>query len=193
MPGTSLRSELVSRGEADALDVVLELSRRSGLPAMYSLGLGTLRPACRCSRPCRGPSVVSAKSLSPHRSLAALLTRALRAGLAATGRGGGADEVHGPFLPLIRFDAKPIGRAMKEVAVFPRTKQCRRFERYPIHRCSTPEISAVAKDHAACRPSEEWAAELWARGVGGQPLRSVFFGRGSFGEQVRRAVGVGGR
>jgi hypothetical protein len=74
-----------------------------------------------------------------------------------------------------------MGRAMKEVAVFPKNKQCRRFERYPIHRCSPPEISAVAKDHAACRPSEERAAELWARGVGGQPLRSVFFWQGKLG------------
>jgi len=39
----------------------------------------------------------------------------------------------------------------------------------------------MAKDHAACRPSEERAAQLWARALSGQPLRSVLSGRGGLG------------
>jgi hypothetical protein len=102
---TLLRSELASRGRACALDVVLELAQfsellsaclaqRSGLPPMHRPRLSAPCPACGCSRPCRGPSVALAHRLTPHRSLAALLARSLRSGLAATGRGGRAEEVH---------------------------------------------------------------------------------------------------
>ena len=66
--GTSRRSELVSRGGACPLDVVLQfsqfpellganLTQRARLPAMHRPRFSAPCPACGCSRPCRGPSV----------------------------------------------------------------------------------------------------------------------------------------
>lgn len=82
-----------------------------------------------------------------------------------------------------------MGRAIKEVSVFSKNQTIQAVRTLPYPPVILPEIYAMAKDHAACRPSEERTAELWARGVGGQPLRSVCSARGGLGGESD----VGGR
>ena len=87
-----------------------------------------------------------------------------------------------------------MGSAMKEVSAFSKTQTLQAVRTLPYPPVVLPEIYAMAKDHAACRPSEERAAELWARALSGQPLRSVLSGRGGLGGaseaggRVRRQV-----
>lgn len=103
--GSPQHRELVSESWVQTLNVLLELSQLlellgpnlaclPTLSAMHRSCCGTLRPACGCSRPRRGPAMRSAHALTLHRSLAALVSRSFGAGLAAGSRVRGDEKVH---------------------------------------------------------------------------------------------------